>query len=119
MRNKIIAFDLDGTLCERPDGIEDLGPKKYDYCTPKQDMIDILNELHSKGYVIIIYTARGMGQFRGDVNKVYDELFEITVESLNRWGIKYHQLVMGKIDYDMLIDDKAMGIDNLEIIRNL
>lgn len=119
MRNKIIAFDLDGTLCERPDGIEHLGPKKYDFCSPKQDMIDVLNGLYDKGYTIIIYTARGMGQFNGDVKRVYDELYKVTVDSLDHWGIRYHQLVMGKIDFDMLVDDKAMGIDNLENVRNL
>ena len=119
MRNKIIAFDLDETLCNRPDGIEYLGPQKYNFCSPKQDMINVLNELYEKGYFIIIYTARGMGQFDGDVKRVYDELYDITIDSLNKWGVKFHKLVMGKIDYDMLIDDKAMGIDNLENIRKL
>ena len=51
--------------------------------------------------------------------RVYDELYKVTVDSLDHWGIKYHQLVMGKIDFDMLVDDKAMGIDNLENIRKL
>jgi len=119
MRNKIIAFDLDETLCERPKGIENLGPKKYNFCTPKQDMIDVLNGLFDKGYTIIIYTARGMGQFNGDVQKVYNELYQVTADSLEKWGVKYHQIVMGKIDYDVLVDDKTMGVDDLEKIKNL
>ena len=114
-----IAFDLDGTLCERPDGYEHLGPKKYEFCTPKQDEIDALNELYHKGHRIIIYTARGMSQFNGDVGLVYKELFELTESSLDKWGVLYHKLIMGKIDYDMLIDDKAMGIDDLKKIKEL
>lgn len=118
-RKKIIAFDLDGTLCERPNGYEHLGPKKYDFCTPINNMIEIVNQLYDKGYKIVIYTARGMSQFNGDVDKVYEELYEITSSSLLKWGVKYDDLIMGKIDYDMIVDDKAMGIDDLDKIRNL
>lgn len=115
---KNIAFDLDGTLCDRPDNLEHLGPNKYLYCTPNIEMINILNELSDKGHNIIIYTARGMGQFNGDVKRVYDELYLLTEKSLNDWGVKYHKIVMGKIDFDILIDDKAIGIEDLEKIRN-
>jgi len=28
---------------------------------------------------------------------------------LNEWGVKFHRLVMGKLSYDLLIDDKALS----------
>jgi hydroxymethylpyrimidine pyrophosphatase-like HAD family hydrolase len=71
MLNKIIAFDLDDTLCSRPKNLEHLGPEKYNYCTPIQPTIDVLNKLYDQGNIIYIYTARGMGQFDGNVQKTY------------------------------------------------
>ena len=117
--SKIIAFDLDGTLCDRPNNLEHLGPDKYLHCTPIQNMIDICNELYDKGNIIYIYTARGMAQFGGNQNIVQINLYELTLNSLKNWGVKHHGLIMGKIHYDMLIDDKCMNLDDLEKIRNL
>ena len=105
----IYAFDLDDTLCTRNLNLEHLGPDKYKHCEPIPDMIEIVNNLYEKGNTIYIYTARGMGQFKGDLVKVYNELYVITLESLEEWGIKHHGLVMGKLHYDVLIDDKAIN----------
>ena len=55
MLNKIIAFDLDDTLCSRPKNLEHLGPEKYNYCTPIQPTIDVLNKLYDQGNIIYIY----------------------------------------------------------------
>jgi hypothetical protein len=108
-KNKIYAFDLDDTLCIRDTNLEHLGPNKYNHCKPITDMIEIVNNLYDKGNTIYIYTARGMGQFNGDLVKVYNELYLITLESLKEWGIKHHGLVMGKLHYDVLVDDKAIN----------
>lgn len=107
MRNKVIAFDLDETLCTRPKGVEHLGAEKYSYCSPIQHMIDIVNKLYDEGYTIKIYTARGMYTFNGDVKEVYYNLYGLTKEQLDSWGVKYHSLIMGKEPYDLLIDDKC------------
>ena len=115
--SKIYAFDLDETLCYREEGVEHLGPDKYNYCHPIQDMINSLNKLYDEGNTIYVYTARGMGQFNGNINKVYNELYVLTLESLNKWGIKHHGLVMGKLHYDYLIDDKAMSIKEYKNIK--
>lgn len=48
----------------------------------------------------------------GDVTKIYSELYELTKSDLNEWGVKFHELVMGKAHYDLLIDDKAMNSRN-------
>lgn len=54
-----------------------------------------------------------MSQYKGDVEQVYKNLYEKTKCHLNNWGVFYHKLVMGKIHYDVLIDDKALNSINI------
>jgi hypothetical protein len=110
---KTIAFDLDDVICYRPKGYEHLGPNKYDYCDPDQSVIDLVNSLYEAGNKIVIYTARGMSQYKGNVTLIYSELYSRTIKQLDNWGLKYDQLVMGKIHYDVLIDDKALNSSDL------
>ena len=107
MKSRILAFDLDDTLCYRD--TDKTGVAKYHDCKPLLEPISIVNQCYDDGDTIIIYTARGMCTFNGDVNKIYSNLYELTVNQLNRWNIKFHQLVMGKLHYDLLIDDKAIN----------
>lgn len=106
---KIIAFDLDDVICFRPSEYEHLGINKYDYCKPNEGMVELVNSLYDDGNKIIIYTARGMSQCQGNVDKIYSLLYDKTIKQLNKWNVKYHELVMGKIHYDILIDDKALN----------
>jgi hypothetical protein len=110
---KTIAFDLDDVICYRPKGYEHLGPNKYNYCEPDQSVIDLVNSLYEEGNKIVIYTARGMSQYKGNVTLIYSELYSRTIQQLDNWGLKYDQLVMGKIHYDVLIDDKALNSSDL------
>ena len=112
-KQKTIAFDLDNVLCHRQNEFEKLGPLKYDYCIPNEKMIELVNSLYDEGYKIVIYTARGMLQFNGNVTEIYSQLYAKTLKYLDDWGLKYHQLVMGKIYYDILIDDKAVNSLNI------
>ena len=112
-KRKTIAFDLDDVICWRPKGYEDLGPFKYDYCKPIWETINLVNELYDDGNEIVIYTARGMSQYNGDVNKILSNLYCRTIEQLDSWGLKYHSLVMGKIHYDVLIDDKVLNSNRI------
>lgn len=107
--SKIYAFDLDDTLCRRDTNLEHLGPDKYKHCVPIPNMIEKVNKIYDEGNTVYIYTARGMGQFKGDLIKVYNSLYCLTLNSLEEWGIKHHGLIMGKLHYDFLIDDKAMS----------
>lgn len=112
---KTIAFDLDDVICYRPKEYEHLGPNKYDYCEPDQSVIDLVNFLYEDGNKIVIYTARGMSQYNGNVALVYSELYSKTIQQLNNWGLKYDQLIMGKIHYDLLVDDKALNSSDLTV----
>ncbi len=109
--SKIYAFDLDDTLCYRPKDIEHLGGDKYHHCKPIKEMIDLSNSLYDKGHTIYIYTARGMKTFDGDVKLIYEKLYDLTLKCLDEWGVRHHGLFMGKIHYDLLIDDKAMDLE--------
>ena len=117
--NKIIAVDLDDTLCYRPEGIEHLGKEKYLQCLPIESNISFINNLSDAGHTIIIYTARGMYTFRMDVEEVYRNLFKLTSDQLQQWGVKYTKLVMGKYPYDYLLDDKALSLREMDRLKPL
>lgn len=116
---KIVAFDMDDVICVRPKDKESEGLLKYTYSKPIQKNIDIINECYSNGYYIKLYTARGMSQFGGDLHKIYDKLYIMTKNHLDEWGVKYHELIMGKIHYDLLIDDKALNINTINTIKDI
>jgi len=118
---KIIAFDLDDVLCERP--TESGGIEKYSHCTPKPEMIEIINKCYDAGHDVIVYTARGMKVFDGNVDIIHKKLYNLTKNQLHEWGIKYNRLVMGKQYYDILIDDKAIFSEEIknyeDILENI
>lgn len=80
--------DLDGTLVE-----SDFISGHYYNHRPIQSEIDLLNELYFQN-TIIIHTSRPWIEY------------DITIQHLNRFGIRYHQLVMGK-PLGVIIDKDA------------
>lgn len=103
--NKKYCFDLDNTLCFTKGN-------DYDSCTPNNERIKIVNDLYNTGNEITIFTARGMGTYKGNVSQVYYNLFELTKQQLISWGIKHHNLILGKPSYDLLICDKAINSED-------
>jgi glycerol-3-phosphate cytidylyltransferase len=99
----IYCFDLDNTLCNTDN-------KEYINSTPIQEMVDRVNFLYDSGDEIIIFTARGMGKFKGDTKKVYDTYYNLTLSQLEKWKIKYNKLILGKPSFDFFIDDKNKTI---------
>lgn len=92
--NKMIAVDLDGTLCEGKFWEEE--PK------PIQHRIDTINELYKKGAHIVIYTAR------------FPKDFEATNLWLLKYGVLFHGISMRvKIGADVYIDDRALNVDDI------
>lgn len=121
MEKKTICFDLDDTLCTRPEDVEHMGIIKYRYCTPIQPYIDFCNELYDLGCEIIIYTSRGMTTLNKDVERIEIILRSVTEIQLKEWGVKYHKLIFGKPHYDVIIDDKALfkKIDIVNLISHI
>jgi len=89
------CFDLDGTLCTNTYG-------EYENATPFLDRITIVNKLYNEENKIIINTSRGF--------KTGLEWYDLTQKQLNDWGVKYHELYVGKkIDADIFVDDKSVS----------
>ena len=44
---------------------------------------------------------------------------KLTKNQLNKWGVKHHKLVMGKLHYDLLIDDKAVFSDEIHNLEDI
>lgn len=93
--NKIFCFDLDGTLCTLTDG-------NYLLAEPINDRIEKVNLLFEEGNKIIINTARGF------VTGIDWE--KTTKSQLEKWGVKYNELYIGKPAADYYIDDKSLEI---------
>lgn len=104
------VVDVDGTLCESlAEG------QLYASATPKQDVIDKVNELFYNGHNIILLSSRGMRTYGGDLVFIEKNVRPIMEAWLLKHGVQYHQLVLGKpwgprkVHY---IDDHAMYIND-------
>ena len=65
------------------------------------------DELYDEGHHITFFTSRGMTGTNGNVLLCYERYFEFTKKQLNDWGVKYHQLILGKPPAEFYIDDHA------------
>ncbi len=97
------VFDIDNTIC-RHDSTVSL----YKDAEPIVERINFINRLYDDGNTIIFQTARGMGRFKNDGQKAIETFYEMTVNQLDEWGVRYHQLFLGKPAGDIYVDDKAM-----------
>lgn len=93
-------FDIDGTICEKTV----LG---YQNAIPIKDRIEKINKLFDEGHNITFFTSRGMHRNKGNVSACYADYFEMTKNQLLDWGVKFHNLLMGKPDADVFVDDIA------------
>lgn len=97
------VIDIDGTLCTNTTN------GNYSLAKPIIDRIKKINSMYDDGDTIVLYTARGMNTFQGDVKKVYEEYYDFTVDQLKNWNVKYHQLILGKPSADLYVDDKGVN----------
>ena len=95
------VFDIDNTICYT-------NSSDYENSVPRQDRIDKINELYDKNHTIFFHTARGMGRSNNSVAFAYAGFESFTRKQLEDWGVKYHQLFLGKPSGDIYIDDKGV-----------
>jgi len=100
------CFDLDGTLVSDYNNI------------PITKNIEYLRFLKSQGHYIIIYTARRMRTYNGNIGKVISDIAKSTILDLEKLCIPYDELVFGKPYAHFYIDD--LGINaNRELEKEI
>jgi hypothetical protein len=88
-----IYVDIDNTICKT-------SGENYNTAEPIFMNIEKVNKLYEK-HTITMWTARGSLSGKN--------WFLLTQNQLNDWGVKYHELRMGKPAFDLLIDDKVLN----------
>lgn len=78
---KNYLIDIDGTIT---DDVPNEEPERMAIVQPYPDAKEILNGWYDEGHVITFFTSRT------------EETREITEAWLDKWGFKYHGLLMGK-----------------------
>ena len=107
MTKKIIV-DIDDTLTIHCSSIE------YSSKKPKIEIIERLKEYKIKGYEIILYSARNMKTFEGDVSKINKHTLPILLKWLEENKVEFDGIIMGKPwcgNMGFYIDDKAIRPD--------
>ena len=96
------VFDIDGTICDKNENDD------YDKSFPYLERIRTINKLYDEGVTIVFHTARGMGRHNNNARLAIQEFYSLTEAQLGEWGVKYHQLILGKPSGDLYIDDKGV-----------
>jgi len=102
----VYIVDIDGTICSSTDS-------KYEEAEPIQSRIEYFNKLYEEGHVIMYWTARGMGRFKGNKQKAISAFYAFTEKQLKGWNVKYSELRLGKPSYDFWVDDKALMLQDI------
>lgn len=78
----------------------------YSEALPMPNRITHVNKLFEEGNYIKIFTARGSEtgiDWRG-----------VTEDQFRAWGLKYHELILGKPAADFYVDDKAINSEDFD-----
>lgn len=108
-KTRSIVFDVDGTLCpiRKPD-------EDYSELEPFEDMISLLREYKAKGFYIILYSARNMNTFQGNIGRIAAVTGKQLMEWLERHNIPYDEMHLGKPwpgRGGFYVDDKSIRPD--------
>lgn len=104
-----ICLDLDGVICEikRPD-------QTYADVAPIDEAIQTISDLYDQGHRIIINTARHMKTCESNLGLVNARVAKVTIDWLEKHGIKYHEIYFAKPWADLYIDDNAHRFSSWE-----
>jgi dihydrodipicolinate synthase/N-acetylneuraminate lyase len=96
----LIFIDIDETICSTPES------RDYSLAQPIKKNIGIANKLYDEGNTIVYWTARG------SVTGI--DWTAVTQAQLNDWGVRHHELRLGKPPYDLMICDKTISSLNMK-----
>lgn len=108
-KEKNLVMDVDGTLCpvRQPN-------ESYADLLPYPEMLAQLRDYKERGFNIILYSARNMKSYDGNVGKIVAKTGKQLMEWLDRHDIPYDELHLGKPwpgKGGFYVDDKAIRPD--------
>lgn len=104
---RTIVIDIDDTICI-PNHDEKDSYKKYGEAEPIPHIVDAIRTAKRKGYKIVLLTARRMVTHNGDVNKIIEDIGEITTQWLDKHDVPYDEIQYGKPYGVWYVDDKSL-----------
>ncbi|MBF0408327.1 MAG: capsular biosynthesis protein [Candidatus Riflebacteria bacterium] len=90
-KEKCIVMDIDGTLCPIKKENE-----KYEDLKCYPEVLAKLREYRNAGFYIILYSARNMRTYDGNVGRINANTAKFTLEWLDRCEIPYDEIHFGK-----------------------
>lgn len=111
MDKSTFIIDIDDTISQTP--LDEQGNGLYQQAKPLHNVIKKIRLLYQEGHMIVLFTARGMRTYKGDVEKIKKNHQDTLVSWLNQNHVPYHELIFGKpwgpnVYY---IDDKSLTIN--------
>lgn len=98
--SKTFCFDIDGCIATIRKDLD------YERAEPIRSTIRHINTLYDAGHHIVLFTARG------SVSGI--DWHAATEEQMKKWGVKHHELLLGKPAADYYIDDKMLALEDLD-----
>jgi capsule biosynthesis phosphatase len=101
------VIDIDDTLC-KTETIN--GKRDYSTSIPFPDMIWRVNSFHEQGHKIILFTARQVNTYKGDIDLIHKHTKPVLEKWLKDHKVKYDELIFGKPwgENVVYVDDKAL-----------
>jgi capsule biosynthesis phosphatase len=106
---KCIVVDIDGVLCEVRKHDE-----SYETLAPRLDVVEQLREYQKKGFYIILYSARNMRTYGGNIGLINANTAKVLLNWLERHEIPHDEIHFGKPwpgRGGFYVDDKAVRPD--------
>lgn len=104
-------FDIDGTICPIK-----LPNEKYENLIPYPEMVEKIRLLKKEGFRIVLFTARNMRTYDGDIEKILMYTKPIIENWLEKWDIPYDEIICGKPwpgKEGFYVDDRTIRPDEL------
>ena len=110
-KQQSIVIDIDDTICFTNHDYND-ATQKYANALPNNKIIHGMRILKDQGFYIILLTARRMLTFNGDIEKIKEDVGQITTDWLEKYDVPYDELIWGKpYCTTYYVDDKAMNLE--------
>lgn len=88
---KVIVIDIDGTLCE-------IKKREQNYLDvkPKEKVLRKLKQMKEEGFYIILYTARQMRTYEGNLGRINANTGKQIFQWLEKYEIEFDEIYFGK-----------------------